>query len=230
MEPTAWIAIWAVLFLATHLGISSGAVRPRLIAAVGEQPYRGIYSLAAAATLALLIIEFANHKHSGPLLWYLRAIAPIRWLAWLLMLLALIFLIASLINPSPATIGAPTRENHVSGVLKITRHSGFVGFTLFGVAHMLMNGWAGDVVFFGTFPALGILGGWHQDIRKLREIGDKYRAFVDQTSFFPGAALLSGRQHWQSSDMPWAAVAAGLIVTVALILLHPYLFGGHPLG
>jgi uncharacterized membrane protein len=230
MDATLWIALWAALFLGTHLGISSGAIRPRLAGAIGEQGYRGIYSLAAFATLTPLIVEFAYHKHAGALLWYLRADAPIRWLAWLLMLLAVILFVASLINPSPATIGAPTRENHIAGVLKITRHPGFIAFTLFGVAHMLMNGWAGDLVFFGTFPSLGILGGLHQDRRKLREVGDKYRAFMDKTSFLPGAALLSGRQHWQRSDIPWAAIAGGIVTTLALIALHPYLFGGHPLG
>ncbi len=222
--------MWAVLFLGTHLGISSAAVRSRLVATVGEQGYRGIYSLIAFATLTPLIIEFAYHKHAGALLWYLRASAPIRWLAWLLMLLALILFVASLINPSPATIGAPARENHTTGVLKITRHPSFVAFALFGFAHMLMNGWLGDVVFFGTFPALGVLGGVHQDRRKLREVGAKYRTFMENTSFLPGAALWSGRQRWQSSDMPWAAIAAGIVATLALLALHPYLFGGHPIG
>jgi len=48
-----------------------------------------VYSLVAIATLAALIIVFAHHKHAGPLLWYLRATAPIRWLAWSMMLAAL---------------------------------------------------------------------------------------------------------------------------------------------
>ncbi|MDB5107884.1 MAG: putative rane protein [Candidatus Binatus sp.] len=111
MDPTSWIAFWAVLFLGTHLLISSSAVRPRLVVAVGEQLYRGIYSIAAFATLGPLIYEFAYHKHSGPLLWYLRNLAPIRWLAWLLMLAAFIFFVASLINPNPASLGAPANRD-----------------------------------------------------------------------------------------------------------------------
>ena len=43
-----------------------------------------------------------------------------------------------------------------------------------------MNGWSGDVIFF-TIPALGIIGGLHQDRRKIREIGDRYREFVVKT-------------------------------------------------
>jgi uncharacterized membrane protein len=230
MSAVTVIAAWAVLFLATHLVISSGYVRPRLIAAMGAQPYRGVYSLVAFATLGPLIYEFAYHKHAGPLLWNLRAVAPARWLAWLLMLIAFVLFVASLLNPSPALMGAPARDGAARGVLKITRHPGFVAFGLFGVAHLLMNAWLGDVIFFGMFPVLGIVGGVHQDQRKLREIGAPYRSLMAETSFIPGAALLDGRQKWTAGDTSWTALACGAAITVAIVLLHPYIFGGLPLG
>ncbi len=230
MDATVWIALWAVLFLASHLIISSSAVRSRLIGAVGEQPYRGIYSLIAFATLGPLIYEFARNKHAGPLLWALRAVAPIRGLAWLLMLTALILLVGSFITPNPGVIGAPKGGSEPRGLLKITRHPGLVGFSLFGIAHLLMNGRAGDVIFFGLFPALGIIGGMHQDRRKIRELGDRYREFVAKTSFVPFAALIGGRVRWAGNDMPWAAIGAGVVLTVAIVAVHPMIFGGHPLG
>jgi uncharacterized membrane protein len=229
MEPVLVIGFWAVMFVCTHLVISSARVRPALVAATGEQPYRGIYSVAAFATFVPLIIEFARHKHAGPMLWYLRDYVPLRGLAWLMMLAALTFLVAGLINPSPGAIGGPAQERPI-GVLKITRHPSFVAFTLFGAAHMLMNGWLGDLLFFGSFPALGILGGFHQDRRKLSELGEGYRRFVAETSFFPAAALLSGRQRWSGADMPWAAIGIGAAATILIVILHPFLFGGSPLG
>jgi uncharacterized membrane protein len=230
MDATVWIALWAGLFLGSHLLISSSAVRGRLIAAIGEQPYRGIYSLVAFATLGPLIYEFGHNKHAGPLLWYLRAVAPIRWLAWLLMLAALILLVGSFINPNPGAIGPSAGGSEPRGLLKVTRHPSFVAFSLFGIAHILMNGWAGDVIFFGMFPALGIIGGMHQDQRKLRELGDRYREFVAKTSFVPLAALIGGRARWTGDDMPWAAICTGVVLTVALVALHPTFFGGNPLG
>jgi hypothetical protein len=30
--------------------------------------------------------------------------------------------------------------------------------------------------------------------------------------------------------MPWTAIGVGTIVTIAIVLLHPTIFGGHPLG
>jgi uncharacterized membrane protein len=230
MDATVWIALWAALFLVSHLVISSSAVRDRLIAAVGEQPYRGIYSIVAFATLGPLIYEFARNKHAGPLLWYLRADAPMRWIAWTLMLAALILFVGSFINPNPAGMAPSAGGSEPRGTLKITRHPSFVAFSLFGIAHMLMNGWAGDVIFFGMFPALGIIGGMHQDQRKIRELGDRYRELVAKTSFLPFAALIGGRVRWTGDDMPWAAIGAGLVLTVALVALHPTIFGGHPLG
>jgi uncharacterized membrane protein len=230
MDATFWIALWAFSFLASHLIISSSAVRERLIAAVGEQPYLGIYSIVAAATLGPLIYEFGYNKHAGPLLWYLRTVAPIRWLAWLLMLTAFIMFVGSFITPNPGGIGAEGGSTEPRGLLKITRHPQLVAFSLFGIAHMLMNGWAGDVIFFGMFPALGIIGGMHQDQRKIRELGDRYRQFLAKTSFVPFAALLSGRARWSREDVPWTAIGAGVVLTIAIVALHPAFFGGNPLG
>ena len=230
MGAVGLIALWAALFLAGHFILSSDPVRAAIAGATGEQPFRGIYSLVALGTFIPLIIAFGHHKHAGPMLWNLRAVAPLRWLVWLMMLVALTMWVASLITPNPTAIGAS--ENLTPrGILKLTRHPGFVAFTVFGFAHMLMNGWAGDLVFFGTFPVLGIFGGLHQDHRKLRAMGERYRRFVEQTSFIPGAALLSGRQRWNPvEDTPWIAIAIGVALTFVLISIHPWAFGGHPLG
>jgi uncharacterized membrane protein len=171
MSPTAWIAFWAIAFVVSHLVISSSAVRPRLIAAVGEQPYRGIYSIVAFGTLGPLIYEFATNKHAGPLLWYFRDSTAMRAITWILMFITLILFVASFINPNPGGLGASSTDVEPRGILKITRHPGFAAFALFGLAHLPMNGWAGDVFFFGMFPVISIVGGIHQDRRKLREIG-----------------------------------------------------------
>jgi uncharacterized membrane protein len=230
MTPVGWIALWAALFVVSHLVISSAAVRPRLIVALGEQAYRGIYSLVAFGTLGPLIYEFASNKHAGPMLWFIRQDGLARRLVWLLMLLAFIFFVASLINPNPASLGAPKGSGHAHGILKITRHPGFVAFALFGLAHILMNGWLGDIIFFGMFPVLSVLGGIHQDQRKLGELGDTYRQLIAETSFIPFGAILAGRQKFTLGDMPWIGIAGGAAVTIMIVALHPLIFGGHPLG
>jgi uncharacterized membrane protein len=229
MDPVFAIGFWAALFIGTHLVISSATIRPWLAGRLGEQPYRGVYSLVALATFIPLVIVFSNHKHAGLMFWNLREVTPIRWLSWLLMLVALILLAAGLINPNPGALGAPPAKAP-SGILKITRHPTFVAIALFGFAHMLMNGWAGDVLFFGTFPVLAIIGGFHQDNRKLRDLGETYRELIARTSFFPGTALLQGRQRWSSADTPLTAIGIGAAATILILVFHPRLFGGSPLG
>lgn len=232
MEPVAAIAMWSALFVATHLLISSNAVRPRLIKLIGDQPFRGVYSIVAIGTLMPMIIVFARHKHAGVMFWYLRNFGPARLLTWIMMFAALIILVAGVINPGPSSMvaSAGSAASGAHGVLKLTRHPSFVAISLFGFAHMLMNGWAGDLIFFGAFPALGILGGIHQDRRKLRDLGDSYRRFVESTSFFPSVALISGRQRLTTSDMPWIAIGIGAALGVVLVMFHPYWFGGSPMG
>jgi uncharacterized membrane protein len=233
MDPVLAIAIWAAIFIGSHLIISSKAVRPRLISVVGEGPYAGIYSLVALATFVPLVIAFAYHKHSGPMLWNLRDVPPVRWLVWALMLVAFVIFVASFITPNPGSIGGEASgadPGAARGVLKISRHPSFVAFTMFGCGHVLMNGFVGDLIFFGTFPALSIIGGMHQDARKKAQLGDAYRHLVASTSFVPGVALLRGRQHWSAKDMPWIAILIGLALTGIILWLHPTIFGGNPLG
>lgn len=233
MDPVFAIALWATLFLGSHLVISSRAARPRLIAMVGERAYPGIYSIVALATFVPLVLAFAHHKHSGAMLWNLRGVDAIRWMVWLLMLLALVIFVASFITPNPGSMGAQGGDKNASvarGVLKISRHPGFVAFSIFGLAHILMNGFVGDVIFFGTFPALSIVGGVHQDARKEAQLGASYTSLVDSTSFFPGLALVQGRQHWTPADTPWIAIAIGAALTAVIVWLHPTIFGGNPMG
>jgi uncharacterized membrane protein len=144
------------------------------------------------------------------------------------MCVAMIFFAGSFVTPNPGAIGAPG-DARVRGILKITRHPSFVSFILFGFAHMLMNGWVGDLFFFSSFALLGVVGGIHQDNRKLHELGEPYRRMIAETSFVPGAALIAGRQRVTASDIPWTAVGIGFAMAIALIIFHPYLFGGHPL-
>jgi uncharacterized membrane protein len=153
----------------------------------------------------------------------------LRALTIILMFVALIFFAGSFVSPNPGGIGAPS-DMPVRGILKITRHPSFVAIILFAIAHIIMNGWVGDLCFFGTFIVLGVAGGIHQDRRKLRELGEPYRRLLAETSFVPGAALMTGRQHFSTGDIPWAAIGIGLALAIVLVIAHPHLFGGYPFG
>ena len=100
----AWgmiILLWAT-FAATHMGLSSIGLRPRLVARVGESGFVGLYSLVALAIFVPLVATYFGHKHTGPALWYLGGLPGIRYVMYAGMALAMTLLVGGLMRPSPA--------------------------------------------------------------------------------------------------------------------------------
>jgi uncharacterized membrane protein len=228
MKEAFILLFWWLLFGGTHLVLSSSPVRPKLIAAVGERPFLGLYSLVAFATLIPLCWYYGGHKHADPLLWrtfagpYLYLLA--RDLNLILMALAFVLLVNGLISRPPSammTSGTPTAY----GITRITRHPTFASIFLFGVAHCLVNGALGDLVFFGGFAVFAWVGAWHQDTRKVVEVPG-YAEFKDATSFLPFAAIVSTKQPLNLSELRWQVVLLALIVFYLVRAYHPHLFGG----
>jgi uncharacterized membrane protein len=223
VAPVTILVLW-IAFAATHMGLSARSLRPRLVAALGERPFAGVYSLVALAIFVPLVwIYFAN-QHAGPHLWYLGGSGAVRWLVYVGMALALCLVIGGLARPSPASMAAATGgEAEPRGVLRITRHPVFMGFGLFGLVHLLgANVNAAELTFFGGFPVFALLGCWHQDRRKLATLGDSYRRFHGQTALLPFArgGLVA------AVGEAYVPIAIGVAISVLLRLVHPSWFGG----
>jgi uncharacterized membrane protein len=218
-------ALWAA-FAGTHVWLSSERTRAALIARVGAQGFQGIYSVVALATFVPLVWIFATHKHAGPLLWTtIGSPAVARPLNYVLMTAALMLFVASLLPASTAPSAMQARGPAVAhGLLRITRHPMLAAFALFGIAHLLMNGTLGDVLFFAGFPIFAWIGARHQDARKLREVPG-YDALVATTSIVPFAAIVAGRQRLIAHELPLAALAGGLALTLVLRTYHHTLLG-----
>lgn len=228
MPSWLWLALLWAGFAGTHLVLSSASLRPRLMARLGDGPFRGLYSLTVLAWFVALVWVFARHKHSGPLLWDTvgpPAIAEL--LNIVLMVLAFALLVAGLIPsqvaPSSMT-AAPAERVEARGLLRITRHPFNAAVGLFGIAHVLVNGHLGDVVFFGGFPLFAWIGSRHQDTR-LSKDKPGYRQLAAQTSFVPFGALVTGRQRLVLAELPWGGFAAGVVVAVIIRHWHGALFG-----
>ena len=54
MDATGLLVLATAAFLLTHF-VASTPLRPALVNALGEWPYRGVYSLVAALTLGWMI-------------------------------------------------------------------------------------------------------------------------------------------------------------------------------
>ncbi len=221
MSPGAQVALLWLGFAGSHLALSSLPVRQRIVARIGEDAFRGLYSLVAFAFFVPLVWTFFAHKHAGRWLWIVERGPGLRWTMYVGMGLAFVMLVASLVRPSPAAVvpGDPAPR----GVYRITRHPLVMALAVFGALHLLPNGSAIDVAFFGGFVAFALIGAWHQDRRKLALGVPGFRAFYEATPFLP----FTGRETLRGvRELSPAVVAAGLAVTLVVRYFHPSWFGG----
>ena len=100
-----------------------------------------------------------------------------------------------------------------------------MAFAVFALAHLIPNGYASDVAFFGGFAAFALIGAAHQDRRKQVAGPPGYADFVAATPFFPftGARTLRGLR-----ELSRVALVAGILLALALRFFHSSWFGGNP--
>ncbi len=217
--PLEIAALWA-LFLATHVGLSSQVIRPRIVAAFGTRTFLAAYSIVALAIFIPLVWLYATNKHVGAYLWYGSPFPSARPIMYVGMAFALTLVVGAFLDPNPASLAPGAGK--IRGVLRITRHPLFMGVGLIGLLHLAVaRVHMSDLVFLGGLPVVGLIGCWHQDRRHLATDGDSFRRFHAETSFLPFArgglrGLLEAR---------WAVmIAIGL--TILIRIAHPSLFGG----
>lgn len=214
------VALW-LAFGASHMALSSLRLRPRLVAALGEGPFLGLYSATALAIFVPLVAVYFRHKHAGPHLWSLGALPGLRGAMMVGMGVVFCLLVAGLLRPSPASV-APGRAE-VAGVYRVTRHPVLMALGLFGALHLLVVSVnAAELAFFAGFPLFTVVGARHQDRRKLATAGEGFRRFHDATPFLPfsqpsGVAALGREQP--------LAVGLGVALAVGVRWIHPAVFG-----
>jgi uncharacterized membrane protein len=214
--------VLSFLFAATHIGLSHGDVRKRLIEKLGAWPFRGVYSLISIVTLGGAALAYWHVRGLGPTLWS----AP-NWLAAIiaypLMFVGLELFALMLGNPSPVSMMPARAEPR--GVLRITRHPMNMAFACLGFAHMVASGTLSGVCFFGSLFAVGFFGAYHQDRRKAQEGDEGFLAFKGETSIFPFAAILLRKTRPTLGELSVPLLIIGLAAFVALIVFHGRLFG-----
>ena len=145
------------------------------------------------------------------------------------MLVAIVILLQALTTTNPITTKAELFGRYISsgyGIQRITRHPQNLAFAIFGLAHLLVNPYLGDWIFFGGFIVFGVASAMHQD-RRLLVIGHvQAKKFMADTSAIPFAAIVKGKQRFAPDEYYPPALFAALVIFILLKLLHPMLFGG----
>ena len=124
-----------VLFLGIHVLTSLRELRASFVNAMGEGAYKGVYSLVAAAGLALIVWGFADYRATG---WIDVWTPPtaFKHITVALMLPAVILVVASYIR---------------GRIYTTLKHPMLAGVKLWAVAHLLANGDLGSIILFGSF-------------------------------------------------------------------------------
>lgn len=202
-----------LVFLATHF-IASTPLRPLLVNAIGEWPYRGAYSLVALVTLVWMGWAFANAPREP--IW-----VGIREVPYLVMPLAFV-LIACGYGRNPTMVGADRllkSEDPARGIIRITRHPIMWGFMLWAGSHILARGDLRALIFFGGLLLVAALGTILMDARK-RQNPDFVR-FAAVSSNVPLVAIAQGRNRIVWREIGWVRPAAGLAAFFLVLLFHP---------
>ncbi|HZM35362.1 MAG TPA: NnrU family protein [Burkholderiales bacterium] len=208
-------------FLMAHF-VTSTPLRPALVNAMGEWPYRGVYSLVAFVTLAWMIWAYVQTPREA-LLW-----TPLRLVPLLVMPVAFILIVCGYWR-NPTLVGAEKllkSEDPARGMIRVTRHPLMWGIMLWSGAHIVARADAKSIVFFGGFFVLATLGTVLMDRRK-RDDPD-FRRFAAVTSNVPFVAIAQGRNRLAWREIGWARPLVGIAVFAALFLLHGLLFGARP--
>jgi uncharacterized membrane protein len=202
-----------LVFLATHF-VASTPLRPLLVNAIGEWPYRGAYSLVALVTLVWMGWAFANAPREP--LW-----AGIREIPYLVMPVAFV-LIACGYGRNPTMVGADRllkSEDPARGIIRVTRHPIMWGIMLWAASHVLARGDLRSLIFFGSLLGLAAIGTLLMDSRK--KSNPDWARFAAVSSNVPFVAIAQGRNRIAWREIGWLRPAAGLAAFFVVLLFHP---------
>jgi uncharacterized membrane protein len=128
------LIIGIATFLGLHVVPTRRGLRERLVARLGEGPYKGLFALLSGASFILLVYGFAK----APLIQVWSPPPWTRWVAIVLMLPAFIFLVAA----------------YVPGQIKAKlKHPFLVAIKTWALAHLIANGDLASIILFGSFLA-----------------------------------------------------------------------------
>lgn len=218
----------AVVFLALHLLVAGTRARDAIVGAIGERAYLGLFSLASLGGIVWLALSYnATAAIGSDLLWDFGP--GVRHMGLVVVALAFFLGVPGLMMPNPTTVGmegAVTRE--VTGVLRITRHPFLWSVALWAAFHLLANGDAASVVFFGTFFVLAVLGTFSIDAKRARKMGATWAPFAQRTSNVPFGAILAGRNSLNLGELASWRQAVALVAFLGVLFAHAWAFGASP--
>lgn len=218
------LALAVAAFIGGHFILSSLPVRRGLIGMIGENGFRGVYSLVALATFVWMLKAYGAAPYVE--LWGLSE--PLRLVPLIVLPFACLFAVVGITTRTPTGVGGEKLlddPHPVRGIATITRHPFLWGVALWAVSHMAANGDAASLILFGGLAVLALGGMAHIDHRRREAEGAGWGPVAMTTSAVPFLAAIQGR-----TKIDWAGIGltrplAGLAVYVVFLAAHGSLFG-----
>ncbi len=213
----------------SHFGISSTPLRAALIRRIGEQPYRGLYSLITLGAFTWLVRAY--RAAPTELLW--NAPDLVRLAALPIVFVAFALVVVGGATPNPTVVGAERlfdRPDIVRGMVRVTRNPFLWGVGLWAIAHIAAVGDLAGLLFFGSIGLLGVLGAFLLDAKKARQHGPRWQAFAAKTSSVPFLAIAQGRQRLALGEIGLWRIALAIVLFAAALGAHRWAFGVSPLA
>ncbi|TAL92689.1 MAG: MFS transporter [Paraburkholderia sp.] len=221
MGSTSAVAAAAVAFVGSHF-VLSHPLRSRLVRAIGEAGFQGVYSLVAIVTFGWLVVAYRSAPLTAPLWPAGNALWAV---ASAVMLIASILLMGSLIrNPALPTGGRPGAFPEAAcGVYAVTRHPMMWSFALWGLCHIAVFPVTKNIIVAVAIVVLALVGAALQDRKKEQLQPDLWPAWESKTSYLPFAAIAAGRARLGGFGLH--ALVGGLVVWLVATWAHAPLSG-----
>jgi uncharacterized membrane protein len=225
----ALLALAGFAFLALHT-VPATPLRPRLVAAIGEKAYLGVYTLLALILIVLWTRAFAAVPPE-PGIWFYPDWWP--WLKAAILLFASFVFVAGVSTPDPLAVAPgqplPERPGTPKGIHTITRHPFLWSAGLWAVLHLISQPNLRGAFFFGLFAVLAFGGTMLIDMRKAAQFGEAWKPFAAQTSNLPFLAIAQGRATLKWTDIGWVRAAVAVAMWAGILAVHTWLFSASPI-
>jgi len=150
---TALVAGLIIFFAVHSISIVNELWRDRVVARVGEGPWKGLYSLAAMVGLVLMIWGYGTAREEAVVFYYVPP--AMKHLAMVLMVPVFPLLLATYF---PGRIKA------------MTRNPMLIATIFWSAAHLLANGRLSDMLLFGSFLLWALLDLFSMSRRNARPV------------------------------------------------------------
>lgn len=215
-------------FVIGHFVLASLPVRQTLIERLGENGFRGLFSVFALVTLAWVIVAY----NAAPFVELWAASAAFNIIPLVIMPIACVFAVAGLTTRNVTMVGGENtlgEPDPTPGIMTITRHPFLWALTLWSLSHLSVTGDTASVVLFGGISSLTIGGMAHIDYRRAHVVGAAWGPVALRTSLIPFAAALTGRTKIDWAGIGVTRLAGGMVLYGILFGLHEFAIGVTPL-